>query len=55
VLGTIPYDKNLIQADLAGQAPIDVGGPAVEAIKSIKERLEEMFGDSGKERPATSS
>jgi CO dehydrogenase maturation factor len=55
VLGTIPYDKNLIQADLAGQAPIDVGGPAVEAIKRIKEKLEEMFGDSGKEMTTTSS
>jgi CO dehydrogenase maturation factor len=43
VLGTIPYDRNLIEADLAGKAPIDVGGPAVEAIKAIKERLEETF------------
>jgi len=57
VLGTIPYDRNLIQADLEGKAPIDVGGPAVEAIKEIKEKLEEMFGEgSGKEElSATSS
>ncbi len=49
VLGTIPYDRNLIEADLAGKAPIDVGGPAVEAIKAIKERLEETFeGDQTK-------
>jgi CO dehydrogenase maturation factor len=44
VLGTIPYDKNLIEADLSARAPVDVGGPAVEAIKKIKIRLEEMFG-----------
>jgi CO dehydrogenase maturation factor len=43
VLGTIPYDKSLIEADLSARAPIDVGGPAVEAINKIKIRLEEMF------------
>jgi CO dehydrogenase maturation factor len=43
VLGTIPYDKNLIEADLSARAPVEVGGPAVEAIKKIKIRLEEMF------------
>jgi CO dehydrogenase maturation factor len=43
VIGTIPYDQNLIAADLAGKAPIDVGGPAVEAIKAIKDRLEKTF------------
>src|SRR5512137_423238 len=35
VLGTIPYDRNLIEADLSSKAPIDVGGPAVESIVDI--------------------
>lgn len=48
IIGTIPYDKKLIEADLAGQAPIDVGGPAVEEIKKIKQKLEEMFGPEAK-------
>jgi CO dehydrogenase maturation factor len=52
VLGTIPYDRRLIEADLNGKAPIDVGGPAVEAIKRIKERLEEMFEKEGGGREA---
>jgi CO dehydrogenase maturation factor len=43
VIGTIPYDRNLIEADLSGKAPVDVGGPAVEEIKKIKQRLQEMF------------
>lgn len=43
VLGTIPFDRNLIEADLQGKAPIDVGGPAVEAIKRIKDRLVETL------------
>ncbi len=46
VIGSIPFDKNLIEADLQGKAPIDVGGPAVEAIKDIKERLIERFEKS---------
>ncbi|MEM2097656.1 AAA family ATPase [Methanothrix sp.] len=43
VLGTIPFDRNLIEADLTGKAPVDVGGPAVEAIKRIKEELVRRF------------
>jgi CO dehydrogenase maturation factor len=43
VIGTIPYDRNLIEADLTGKAPIDLGGPAVEAIKKIKDRLVQTF------------
>ncbi len=43
VIGTIPYDRSLVEADLSGKAPIDVGGPAVEEIKKIKQRLQEMF------------
>jgi CO dehydrogenase maturation factor len=48
IIGTIPFDKKLIEADLAGLAPVDVGGPAVEEIKKIKEKLENMFGEAGK-------
>jgi len=49
VLGTIPYDKNFMDADLAGKSPLDVGGPGVEAIKEIKVKLEELFGTMAKE------
>lgn len=52
VIGTIPYDKNLIEADLSGRAPVDIGGPAVEEIKKIKGRLEEMFGEVAKSEAA---
>ncbi len=48
ILGTIPYDKSLVDADLSSRAPIDVGGPAVESIKKIKESLEEMFGQDAR-------
>ena len=48
IIGTIPFDKKLIEADLAGLAPVDVGGPAVEEIKKIKDKLENMFGEAGK-------
>lgn len=54
ILGVIPYDRNLIEADLAGKAPIDVGGPAVESIKVIKEKLEKMFGEGAKPEAAAS-
>ncbi len=49
ILGTIPYDTNLIEADLSGKSPLDVGGPGVEAMKDIKERLVELFGDVAEE------
>ena len=45
VLGTIPFDRCLVEADLAGKTPIDAGCPAVQSIKRIKEQLEEMFGE----------
>jgi CO dehydrogenase maturation factor len=45
VLGTIPFDKCLVQADLAGITPIDADCPAVESIRTIKTKLEEMFGE----------
>ena len=53
VIGTIPYDKKLIEADMAGKAPIDVGGPAVEEIKKIKQKLEDMFGSEAKAQGQT--
>jgi CO dehydrogenase maturation factor len=45
VLGTIPFDKCLVEADLAGKPPIDVDCPAIESIRKIKTKLEEMFGE----------
>ncbi|NQT10978.1 MAG: AAA family ATPase [Desulfobacteraceae bacterium] len=39
VIGAIPYDDNLIQADINEQAPFDVGGDAVPAIKRIKDAI----------------
>jgi len=49
VLGMIPFDRSLMDADLAGKSPLDVGGPGVEAIKDIKVKLEELFGTMAKE------
>jgi len=46
VLGTIPFDKCLVEADLAGKPPIDVDCPAVDSIKAIKARLVELFGEN---------
>jgi CO dehydrogenase maturation factor len=43
ILGTIPFDENLIEADLSGRPPLDLGGPAMESIKEIKEKLVELF------------
>lgn len=43
ILGTIPYDENLIKADLSGVSPLDLGGPAMDSIKIIKDRLVELF------------
>ena len=39
VLGVIPYDITLIEADMDNVAPVDRGGAAVEAMKNILERL----------------
>ncbi len=39
VLGIIPYDTALVQADMESMAPIDKGGAAVEAIKNIMDQL----------------
>lgn len=43
ILGTIPYDENLIRADLENKAPIDIGGDAVDAIVGIKDKIVEMI------------
>jgi CO dehydrogenase maturation factor len=45
VLGTIPFDKCLVEADLAGKPPIDANCPAVDSIRTIKSKLEEIFGE----------
>ncbi|MGC9444849.1 MAG: AAA family ATPase [Candidatus Methanospirareceae archaeon] len=39
VLGIVPYDQALIQADLEGRAPLDVGGAAVEQINVLKDKI----------------
>jgi CO dehydrogenase maturation factor len=39
VLGIIPYDTALVQADMENIAPIDKGGAAVEAIKNIWDKV----------------
>jgi CO dehydrogenase maturation factor len=49
VLGMIPFDRCMMDADLAGKSPLDVGGPGVEAIKDIKTKLEDLFGTMAKE------
>lgn len=49
VLGEIPFDPKLTQADLEKRAPIEVGGKAVEAIVKIKEKLMEIVEDIRKE------
>ncbi len=38
-IGSIPYDPLLVEADINGLAPLDVGGKAVESIKKIKDRI----------------
>ncbi len=36
LLGVIPHDQGLIEADMRGEAPVERGGEAVERIKEIK-------------------
>jgi len=43
VLGEIPFDPKLMQADLDKRAPIEVGGKAVDAIVKIKEKIIEVI------------
>jgi len=40
VIGVIPYDKTLMEADMESKAPIDVGGKAVMHIKEIKNKIQ---------------
>jgi CO dehydrogenase maturation factor len=49
VLGEIPFDPKLMQADLDKRAPIEVGGKAVDAIVKIKEKLIKIIEDVRKE------
>jgi len=49
VLGEIPFDQKLMQADLEKRAPIEVGGKAVDAIVKIKEKLIEVIEGIRKE------
>jgi CO dehydrogenase maturation factor len=43
LLGEIPYDAELVRADLEGLAPIDTVGGTVAAIKVIKDRILKMI------------
>jgi len=49
VLGEIPFDSKLMQADLEKRAPIEVGGKAVDAIVKIKEKLIDVIEGIRKE------
>ncbi len=49
VLGEIPFDEQLMKADLEKRAPIDAGGEAVNAIVKIKEKLMETVEEIRKE------
>ncbi len=44
VLGTIPYDRSLVKADLAGRSPVEEGGAAMAAIEGIKDGLVSFLG-----------
>lgn len=39
VIGIIPFDPLLVEADLKGVSPIELGGPGVEQIIEIKYRI----------------
>ena len=39
ILGFLPYDDRLIEADLNDQSPFDTESPAVDEVKAIIERL----------------
>jgi CO dehydrogenase maturation factor len=41
VIGVIPFDSSLVQADMDNIAPVDTGSPAIVAIKAIFEKLSE--------------
>ena len=41
LLAVIPFDPVLVDADLHGEPPLGRGGPAIEAIRALKDRLKE--------------
>lgn len=46
LLGEIPYDPQMVNADLEGLAPIDYGGESVNAIENIKDQVLKMIKHS---------
>lgn len=46
VAGVVPRDPSLRTADLEGRPPIEYGGPAVDAIEDLVDRLVEIAGES---------
>ncbi|MBN2110646.1 MAG: AAA family ATPase [Methanosarcinaceae archaeon] len=49
VLGEIPYDAELMEADLKGLAPIDVGGRWLDAVTEIRDNMLAMIREFKKE------
>jgi CO dehydrogenase maturation factor len=49
VLGQIPYDSDLVEADFNGLSPIDVGGKWVDSVTEIKDHILEMISGFEKE------
>jgi len=43
LIGSIPYDERLREADIRGVPPFDVSGRLVEGVKEVKRRLEELI------------
>jgi len=43
VIGVIPLDSTLVQADMDNIAPVDTSGPAILAIKEIFKKLSEGY------------
>ncbi len=43
VLGEMPYDPQLMEADFSGLAPIDVGGSWIDQLTEIKKNMLEMI------------
>lgn len=43
VLGEMPYDPDLMEADFSGLAPIDVGGSWIDQLTEIKKNMLEMI------------
>ncbi|OFV67391.1 MAG: cobalamin biosynthesis protein CobN [Candidatus Syntrophoarchaeum caldarius] len=43
ILGSIPYDRNFVRADLDGTSVLDAEGDAIDAIRKIKDQLVASF------------